>query len=453
MGFLDTTVVNVALPAIGRDLDASVAGLQWTLTGYLLTLSALLLLGGALGDRYGRRRVFVLGVAWFTATSVLCAAASTVEMLVTARVLQGIGAAMMTPGSLALLEAGFAPGDRARAIGAWSALSGATTALGPPLGGWLVDAASWPLVFLINVPIGLVVLVAAVRHVPESRNPAARGAPDVGGALLVTTGLAGVTYALIEAPARGAGSAPVLVAAAAGVVGLTGFLVVERRVRQPLLPLSVFASRQFTAVNLLTLVVYAALGGVLFLLAVFLQGALGYSPLASGFATLPITACMLLLSARAGALAQRIGPRVPLTTGPLLLAGGMLLMTTIDPGDSYAEGVLPALVVFGLGLALTVAPITATMMSAADPAHAGVASGVNNAVARGAQLLAVAILPVVAGLSGADYQRPQALTDGFHTAMLVSAGLAVVGAVIAWAGISDDLLEHRGEPRPEAATA
>jgi EmrB/QacA subfamily drug resistance transporter len=453
LGFLDTTVVNVALPTIGRDLGTGVAGLQWILNGYLLTLSALILLGGSLGDRYGRRRVFVLGVAWFTAASALCAAASTAELLIAARVLQGVGAAMMTPGSLALLEAGFAPGDRARAIGAWSALSGTTTAVGPPLGGWLVEAVSWQFVFLINVPLGIAILLAAARHVPESRDGDARGRPDVAGALLVTLGLAGVIYALIEAPGRGAGSPPVLVAALAGVVGLAGFLLVERRVPQPLLPLSVFASRQFTCANLLTLVVYAALGGVLFLLAVFLQGALGYSPLASGTATLPITACMLLLSARTGALAQRIGPRVPLTVGPLLLAAGMALMTGIDPGDTYAAAVLPCLVVFGVGLALTVAPVTATALAAAEQRHAGLASGINNAVARGAQLLAVATLPVVAGLSGADPQRPQALADGFHTAMLVSAGLATVGALIAWTSIRDDLLERRRGTRPGAAAA
>ncbi|MDP9400287.1 MAG: MFS transporter, partial [Actinomycetota bacterium] len=449
LGFLDATVVNVALPTIGRDLDAGVADLQWTVNGYLLTLAALILLGGALGDRYGRRLVFSVGVVVFTIASALCAFAPTVDVLVAARVVQGIGGALLTPGSLAIIEASFRAADRPRAIGAWSALGGVATAFGPVLGGWLIDAVSWRAIFFINLPLGVLVVLAAARHVPETRDATATGRPDALGAVLVTVGLGGSTFALIAAPERGLASAVVLVALVAGVVGLVAFLLVERRIAHPMLPLDVFASRQFAVANVLTLVVYAALGGVLFLLAVFLQGALGFSPLAAGAATLPITALMLALSAHSGALAQAVGPRRPLTVGPLLLAGGMLLMTRIDPGDEYVTAVLPALVVFGLGLVALVAPVTATVLAAADERHAGVASGINNAVARAAQLLAVAVLPVAAGLSGADYADADALADAFHTAMLISAALALAGAAIAWAGIRDDVLD-RGEGELEA---
>ncbi len=444
---LEATVVNVALPAIGADLDASVAGLQWTLNGYLLTLAALILLGGSLGDRFGRRRVFEVGVVWFTAASALCALAPTIELLVAARVLQGIGGALLTPGSLAIVEATLRRQDRARAIGAWSALGGVAAAVGPLVGGWLVDAVSWRWIFLINLPLGVFVIWAARRHVPESRDPdAAAGRLDVPGAVLVTLGLGALTFALVEADG---GGLPALLAGVAGVAALAAFWVREHRTRAPLLPPDVFASRQFTAANGVTFVVYTALGGVFFLLVIVLQTALGYSAVAAGAASLPITALMLVLSARAGALAARVGPRLPLTLGPLLIAAGMLLMLRIEPGASYAGAVLPAVLVFGLGLALTVAPVTATALAAADERHAGVASGVNNAVARTAQLVAVAVLPLVAGLSGEAYRDPAALTDAFHTAMLVTAALAVAGGLLALATIRDDVLE----PEPELAPA
>ena len=439
---LEATVVNVALPAIGRDLDADVAGLQWTLNGYLLTLAALILLGGSLGDRFGRRRVFVVGVVWFTLASALCALAPTIEVLVAARVLQGIGGALLTPGSLAIVEATLRREDRARAIGAWSALGGVAAALGPLVGGWLVDAASWRWVFLINLPLGVFVVWAARRHVPETRDPGADGGRlDLPGAVLVTLGLAGVTFALVQADG-GEGGVPgaAVLAGLIGVAGLAAFWTTEHRARMPLLPPDVFASRQFTAANAVTFIVYTALGGVFFLLVVVLQTALGYSAVAAGAASLPITALMLVLSARAGALAQRVGPRLPLTVGPLLIAAGMLLMLRIEPGATYAGAVLPAVVVFGLGLAATVAPVTATALAAADERHAGVASGVNNAVARTAQLVAVAVLPLVAGLSGEAYRDPQALTDAFHTAMLVTAALAAGGGLLALATIRDDVL-------------
>ncbi|MCB0864381.1 MAG: MFS transporter [Solirubrobacterales bacterium] len=446
LAFLDGTVVNVALPAIGRDLDATTSSLQWILNGYLLTLASLILLGGSLGDRYGRRRVFTLGVAWFTLASLLCAVAPTSEALIGARLLQGIGGALLTPGSLAIIESTVATGERARAIGAWSGLGGVATAIGPLLGGWLVEAVSWRLIFLINVPIGLFVFVSARRHVPETRDPDAPRRLDALGALLAALGLAGTTYALIQAPDGGA-SATVLVGAIAGIAALVAFVIVERHAPNPMMPLSMFSSRQFTAANLVTFAVYAALGGVFFLLVAFLQIAVGYTPLAAGAATLPVTLIMLLLSARSGALAQRIGPRVPLTLGPLILAAGMLLMTRISPGEPYATSVLPAVVVFGLGLTLVVAPVTATVLAAADERRAGIASGINNAVARVAGLLAVAVLPAIAGLTGDSFYDPAAMEDGFRTAMLATAALAVIGGVIAFLTIDTEVLDR--DDRPE----
>jgi len=439
VAFLEATVVNVALPEIGRDLDASVSGLQWVLNGYLLTLAGLILLGGSLGDRYGRRRVFSIGVVWFTVASALCAAAPTVEFLVAARVLQGIGGALLTPGSLAIIEAAFRSEDRPRAIGAWSALGGVAAAIGPLVGGYLIAAVSWRAVFLLSVPLGVLVVVAAARHVPESRDPLATGRLDLPGSVLATLALAGGTFALVQAP-TGDATAPAFAAGAVGLAALVAFVVVERRTAHPMLPLEIFSSRQFTSANVLTFIVYAALGGVFFLLVLFLQVSLGYSPIAAGAASLPVTASMLLLSSRAGALAQRIGPRLPLTVGPLLIAAGMLLMSRIEPGESYVDAVLPAVIVFGLGLAATVAPITATALAAADDRHAGVASGVNNAVARTAQLTAVAALPALAGLTGADFEDPLALADGFQTAMLVTAGVAAAGSGIALATIRNDVL-------------
>ena len=446
IAFLEATVVNVALPELGRDLEADVAGLQWVINGYLITLAALILLGGSLGDRYGRRRIFELGVVWFTAASLLCAAAPNVDVLTAARVIQGVGGALLTPASLAIIEATFHREDRARAIGAWSALVGVGAALGPLLGGYLIDAVSWRSIFLINLPLGAFVCWASRRHIPETRDPTVTGRLDIPGSVLATLGLAGLTFALIQAPEEGIGSPAVVAATLIGLAAFLAFLATERRTANPMLPLSIFSSRQFTSANLVTFVVYAALGGVFFLLVVFLQVALGYSPIAAGAASLPVTALMLLLSARAGALAERLGPRLPLTAGPLLIAAGMVLMSEIDIGDSYLEAILPAVVVFGLGLSLVVAPVTATVLAAADPRHAGVASGVNNAVARTAGLAAVAALPLIAGLSGGDYQDPQALADGFRTAMLVSAALAVSGAVLAFVAISNDVLERAEEP-------
>jgi len=434
---IDATVVNVALPAIGADLQVSFSSLQWTITAYTLTLASLILLGGALGDRYGRRKVFVIGVVWFTLASTVCGLAPTASWLIAARAVQGVGAALLTPGSLAMIQASFAPADRSRAIGAWSGLGGVATAIGPLLGGLLIVVASWRWVFLINVPLAVVVVVVARRHVPETRDPDASGRVDLLGAALAAGGLGGVTYAIIELPGRGI-SAPVLIAGGLGVASMLGFLVAETRQRHPMLPLSIFASAQFRAANAVTFLVYAGFGGVFFLLTVHLQVVAGYSPLSAGLAILPITVVMLLLSARAGELAQRIGPRLPMSLGPAICAVGVLLMRRIGPGADYAADVLPAVITFALGLALLVAPLTATVLAAADVRHAGVASGVNNAVARAAALIAVAALPGVAGISGTDYANPAAFAGGFQIASAIAAAVLLAGGALAFVSIRND---------------
>ena len=443
LAMLDATVVNVALPRIGEDLDADLAGLQWTINGYTLTLASFILLGGSLADRLGRRRIFVIGTIWFALASALCGLAPNVETLVAARVLQGIGGALLTPGSLAIISASFTPEDRSRAIGAWSGLGGVAGAAGPFLGGWLVEAWSWRLVFLINLPFAALVVWVAARHVPESVDPTASHRLDVPGTVLGAVGLAGLTYASIAGGERGVD--PLTVGAAvAGVLALAAFVVVERRSTHPLVPPGLFASRQFTVTNLVTFVVYAALSGVLFLLVLALQVVAGFSPLAAGTALLPLTLLMLLLSARSGALAARIGPRLQMTAGPLIAAAGLLLMLRIGRDASYWTDVLPGVMVFGLGLSTLVAPLTATVLASAPGQHAGAASGVNNAVARTAGLLAVALLPPLAGLTGAVYRDPDAFADGYRTAVLIGVGLLVAGGLLSAVAISDrtDDAEH-----------
>lgn len=450
MAFLDGTIVNVAIPAIGRDFHASTSSLQWILSGYLLTLAALILLGGSLGDRFGRKRVFLSGVGLFSVASLLCAIAPSSGSLIAARLLQGIGGALLTPGSLAMIEASMRPEDRPRAIGAWSGMTGAATALGPLLGGYLIGAVSWRAAFIINVPIGAFVILAA-RRAPETRDTQARGGLDISGTLLAALALAACTYALIEGSKA---SVPVasVVAGVIAVVALIGFFVRERRSASPMLPLQIFG-RQFGAANLITFVVYAALGGVFFLLVSFLQISLGYSPLAAGAASLPVTLLMLCLSPASGALAQKIGPRIPLSLGPLVIAAGMLLMTRIHPGAGYAQSVLPAVVVFGLGLTLVVSPLTATVLGSVSDRHSGIASGVNNAVARVAGLLAVALLPLAAGLSGDRFYEPAAMTHGFHVAMVICAGLALIGALIGWTTIDAKVLKGAQTDEQDVAAA
>lgn len=433
MAMLDSTVVNVALPRIGEDLDADLAALQWTVNAYMLTLAGLILLGGSLGDRYGRRRIFVVGAVWFAVASLLCGIAPNAGVLIAARALQGIGGALLTPGSLALIQASFHPDDRGRAVGLWSGFGGIGAAVGPFVGGWLVDGPGWRWVFLLNVPVALVCVPVAVRHVPESGDGRAHVARfDVLGAALGALSLALVTYALIEARS---GSLVVTLTAVGGVAAGVAFVYVERRRPDPMMPLDIFGSRQFTAVNLVTLCVYAAFGGFFFLGALQLQVVVGYSALGAGTALLPTTALMLLFSARSGALADRIGPRIPLTVGPLLCAAGMLLMLRVGPGASYLLDVLPALLVLGLGMVTLVAPLTATVLASVDTARAGLASGINNAAARAAGLVAVAALPLLAGMGEEAYRSPAAFDDSFGQAMVWCAGALVVGAVVAFATV------------------
>ncbi len=429
IALLDSTVVNVALPAVGADLDAGFDGLQWTVNGYVLTLAAFLLLGGVLGDRYGRRRVFVVGVVWFGVASLLCGLAPSTGVLVAARLLQGVGGALLTPGSLALISASFVKEDRGRAIGAWSGLGGIAAAVGPLAGGLLVEV-SWRLVFLVNVPLCVAVVVIALRHVPESRAAGADPSVDVLGAVLGAVGLAGVTYALIASGEQG-GSVAVLLSGGAGVAALGAFLLAESRVRSPMLPLSVFRVRAFAAGNAVTFAAYAGIGAVFLLLVVQLQTVSGYSPLAAGSALLPVTLLLLALSSSAGAVAARIGPRLPMTVGPALAAAGVLLLRRVGPDAPYPTAVLPGVLVFGLGLACLVAPLTVAVLGALDDDRSGLASGVNNAVARTASLLAVAVLPVAAGLGGEDYSDPVAYAAGYRTAMLLVAALLGVGSLLA----------------------
>ena len=438
IAFLDMTVVNVALPTIGRELNASVAGLQWIVNAYTLTLASLILIGGSLGDRFGRRRVFLVGVVWFAVASLFCGVAPTEEALVAARALQGIGGALLTPGSLAIIQASFVPGDRARAVGAWSGLSGIGAAIGPFVGGWLVGVGSWRLIFLINVPLAVATVAVTLRYVPETRDRQSVGGIDAAGAALTAVGLSGVSWALTESGERGATGAT-LIAGAIGVAALAGFVVVERRSRHPMLPLEIWRSRQFTAANLVTFVVYASLGITFFLLSADLQQVLGYSPMQAGLATLPITILMLALSARAGMLAERVGPRLPMTVGPLGVAAGLVLLSRVHEGTTYLGTVLPGVIVFGLGLTLTVAPLTATVLAAAPERYAGIASGVNNAISRGAGLLAIAVIPGLAGLTGDAYLDPVAFATGFRAAMLISATLAAAGGALAWVFIRNEV--------------
>jgi EmrB/QacA subfamily drug resistance transporter len=458
MVMLDTTVVNVALPTIGRHLGASLAGLQWTVTAYVLSLAGLILLGGSLGDHAGRRRIFVTGVVWFALASALCGLAPNIGILITARVLQGAGGALLTPGSLAIIQATFAPEDRPRAVGAWSGLAGVASAAGPVLGGWLVQTAGWRWVFLLNLPLASVVVAVTLARVPESRNETARGGFDVAGAALAALALAGITYALIEGPAQvGTGhglaaSGPVL----AGLLGVTAagaFWQTERRRARtgsrisPMLALDVFASRQFRWINLITFLVYAAFSGLMFLLVLQLQVVAGFSPLQAGSALLPVTLIMLVLSPHTGALAQRIGPRLLMTAGLAGCSTGMLLLVRIGPHAGYVADVLPGVVTYGLGASLTVAPLTATVLASANVRYAGLASGVNNAVARAAGLLAVAALPAAVGLGAASYHQPARFDHGFRIAAMACAVMLAVAAALSAMLIDSDVL------RPTSVTA
>jgi EmrB/QacA subfamily drug resistance transporter len=437
IAFLDGTVVNVALKTIGEDLDASLAELQWITNGYLLSLSSLILLGGSLGDRFGRRRVFVIGTVWFAAASVLCGVAPNPETLIAARVLQGIGGALLTPASLAMIQGAFAHDDRAAAIGAWSGLTSVSGAIGPFLGGGLVDYVDWRWIFFINVPLAVVTVFVAVRWVPETRDPNAAPHLDIAGAVLACAALAGTTYALIEW-----GGMSAWVAVVVGVVAAGAFVVVEARQRMPMLPLGIFRDLTFSASNVMTLIVYGALGAVSFFVTIQLQTVSGYGALAAGAAFVPTTVLLLLLASWGGRLGTRIGPRIPMTIGPLVMAVSVLLMLMIGPDVSFVRDVLPGVLVFGFGLALMIAPLTATVLAAAPDEHAGVASGVNNAVARAGALLAVAALPVAVGLHGEEYADPAVFNDAYRTAMIICAVLVAAGGLISWFTIRPQVLEE-----------
>ncbi|MDG4822360.1 MFS transporter [Asanoa sp. WMMD1127] len=446
IAFLDGTIVNVALPHIGADLGSTVAGLQWTVNGYLLTLAAFVLLGGSLGDRLGRRRVFVLGIVWFTVASLLCALAPTIGMLIGARFLQGAGAALLTPGSLAIIQASFQADDRGRAIGLWSGFSGISTALGPFVGGYLIDALSWRWAFLINLPLGVISILASARWIPESRAPAEHTRFDVTGAVLAALALGGITFALIEAPDDGWGAPLVVGAIGVGVASAVGFVLVERHKGDAAMtPPALFRSRVFSVLNLYTVAVYAALSGQSFFLAVTLQNVAGYDAFQAGVATLPATVLMLLLSARSGDLATRISPRWQLTIGPLIAAVGVILLRRVGPDTNYLTDVLPGVLLFGLGLVTLVAPLTTAVLGAVSMQHSGVASGVNNAAARAGALIAIAALPLLVDLTGEAYEVPSQLTSSFRAAMLWCAGLMVVGSGLAlvFCGNLPSLLWHR----------
>jgi EmrB/QacA subfamily drug resistance transporter len=410
---IDSTVVAVALPAIGRDLHAGFQDLQWVVTSYTLTLASLILLAGSLSDRWGRRRVFLAGLGWFTLASVLCAAAPGIGWLIAARAVQGVGGALMTPASLAIIEAAFQPGDRARAIGTWAGFSGVSAAIAPFAGGWLLEAGSWRPIFLVNVPVAVVTAHVTRRHVPESKDTSACGRADWPGALAGVAALAATTYAIIVLPGGGVRSPGFAAAAVLAVLSWAAFAVAEQRASHPVLPPAIFRPARFRAANAVTFVVNGALGGFAFVFIPALEIVAGYSPVVAGSALVPVTAVTLLLSGASGRLAQRIGPRPPLVAGCLLCAAASVLAVRVGPHAGYWTVVFPVAVLFGLGLASLLPPLTATAMNTAPDSLAGLASGVNNAVARVAGLLWIAALPPITGLTGAAYTDPIQFRSSF----------------------------------------
>lgn len=431
----DANVVNVAVPAIGRRFDAGVAAIQWTLTSYLLAVAALLLIAGALADRFGRRRVLVIGLCVMGLASVLCASASSIDALIAARAVQGVGAALVVPTSLALLNGTLRVPDRARGIGVWAGLSTLATTAGPFAGGWLVDHASWRWVFLLNLPL-IALALAALHRVSETSGTRRSLSLDALGALLAVLGLGGVIYALTDGAGAGWTSPRILIALVAGGLALVALVPAERRRRAPMLRLSLFASRQFDAINVVTVLFYGALTAAGYLLVVELELRLGYTAAQAGAALIPVTLVFLVLAPLSGALVARIGPRRPMVAGILLVGASQVWLARLHPGAGYASAFLPAALVRGVGLGLAVTPLTAAVLAAVGDADLGEASAINDAASRVGGVIAIALVPVLIGVT-AGGSLAGALAEGYEPAMVVIGGLCAAGALVAWRFVSD----------------